>query len=505
MSEYGIKIKNLEAASIYEYQYGFRGRMDETDAMLTNSLFLDFLMENGLSVWKGESTRDVVCVAFSYKTKSYLDLMTKLESTDKDVEILKQNVEKNKEYCVEISKQDLRVKFYVEGFSITYKTHNRDGKVIKEETIHYKMLYRTPGKAKKGTCMFIRDELYDVAHNFLYMGLTLPEKNSPIVEVGAYASLITSSIVGRVQIKPEEILIVKDLPTSINTKAVLVKTNDKKECIAETVDNYEIEGEAFDGQALIDSSIFPKWGDGYVLLRHHFSKAAAFKTDIQQFMRDQLGDGYEDAIVKDMWGRDVRVKDIKLITTNNMCKWIKFGVTFDYWSDWVRANNCMFGIVKTAHESKLGNVQRMSYQMTNSLSMDTMKGVTQTSIDYINLLKSDNKVFLEYLKKNVNFSNDYEVLVALVEHNPEFVRCDYFRDRKKKIIETYTLELKGGRIIQRADNLTMVGSPYAMLLHSIGLNARDDPTFKVEDDCIQCWTNNFAENEYLAEFRSPFN
>lgn len=499
MGEYGLKIKNYEAASIYEYQYGFRNRLDETDAMLTNSLFLDFLKENGLSSWKDESTRDVVCVAFSYRTKGYAEMK------DKDIPSLQEALNKNGEKCVEISKSDLRIKFYEEGFPITYRTYNKEGVVLKEETIHYKMLYRTPGKAKKGTCMFIRDELYDVAHDFLYMGLQLPEKNSPIVEAGAYASLVTSSIVGKVKIEPHQMLIVKDLPTTFNTKAVLVKTNERKECVAETVDNYNIDGEAFDGQALIDSSIFPEWGDGYVLLRHHFSKMAAFKTNIELFMRDQFGDQYETATITDMFGRGVAVRDIKLITTNNAIKWIKFGVGIDYWFDRVRENGCMFGIVKTAHASKLGDVQRMSYQMTNALNIDTMSDVTSASVEYVDKLKTDNEVFLDYLTRNTNFSNDYEVLVALVNHNPDFVRCDYFRDRKKKIIESYTLNLKGGRIIQKADNLTIVGSPYGMLLHSIGIDARTDPTFQVENGCIQCWTNAFDNDEYLAEFRSPFN
>ena len=39
------------------------------------------------------------------------------------------------------------------------------------------------------------------------------------------------------------------------------------------------------------------------------------------------------------------------------------------------------------------------------------------------------------MKKNSNFSNDFEVLIALCEHNKEFYRSSYFRERKKKIIE----------------------------------------------------------------------
>lgn len=219
VSEYGLKIKNFEAASIYEYQNGFRSYLNETDAMLTNSLFLDFLYENGLNVWKGESTRDVICLQFSYGTKGLEDMIEKVdemlngaieENAINYFEDLRQHILDNSDKCIQIKKEELRKLYYKDGVDITYKTYNRNGKIIKSETIHYKMLYRTPGKAKKGTCMFIREELYDAAHNFLYMGIELPKENPPIVEIGAYSSLITSSIVGKVQIKPEEILILKD-------------------------------------------------------------------------------------------------------------------------------------------------------------------------------------------------------------------------------------------------------------------------------------------------------
>ena len=113
-------------------------------------------------------------------------------------------------------------------------------------------------------------------------------------------------------------------------------------------------------------------------------------------------------------------------------KWLKSDVSFDYWSEWVRANDSYFGIVKTAHESKLGSVQKMSYQMVNVLDIDTIGGVMKTTIDYVNKLKSDDDAFLEYLDKNKNFSNDFEVLVALVNQDREFLRSEYFRSRRKK-------------------------------------------------------------------------
>jgi hypothetical protein len=106
---------------------------------------------------------------------------------------------------------------------------------------------------------------------------------------------------------------------------------------------------------------------------------------------------------------------------------------------------------------------------------------------------------------NKNFSNDYEVLIALCEQNWDFTRSEYFRRRKEFIIRTYVNDFKFGKVIQDADNLVIIGSPYAMLLHMVGEDVNNDDTFNQEDNCIQCYTSRFTDGEYLAEFRSPFN
>ena len=76
-----------------------------------------------------------------------------------------------------------------------------------------------------------------------------------------------------------------------------------------------------------------------------------------------------------MFGNEHYARDIQMITTNNAMKWLKFGITYEYWCERVKMNGSMFGIVKTAHKSKLGEVQRMSYQMINSLDIDIMDDV----------------------------------------------------------------------------------------------------------------------------------
>ena len=65
MSIYGVKIWNFVAGSIYEVNHGVRENYDMKPAMLTNSLFEDFMDKHGLKTWKGESTRDIICIVFN--------------------------------------------------------------------------------------------------------------------------------------------------------------------------------------------------------------------------------------------------------------------------------------------------------------------------------------------------------------------------------------------------------------------------------------------------------
>ena len=151
MSKAGIKIKNIQAGSIYEKNLGVRDNLDMKDAVQSHSLFLDFLLNNGLRVWKGESTRDIIAVDFSYGSRSYEEDLKHLKKIGNEDLIAK--CEANRDKYDKKSKQELRTMFYTDGVNVTYDTHNKSGEIIKSETIHYQMLYRTPGKAKVGNIL----------------------------------------------------------------------------------------------------------------------------------------------------------------------------------------------------------------------------------------------------------------------------------------------------------------------------------------------------------------
>lgn len=540
MSEFGLKIRNIKAATLYSYNKGLRGCYDYTEAMFCNSLFSKFIRKHGMTDYKDESTRDIICLDFSFGTRSFEEEMNHLqtllnnelnkEELDGErinyINNLIEYADKHRYDYEKLTKDEIRNIFYKEGCDVTY--FNMKDETY--ETIHYKMLYRNPSKAKTGQVMFINEKLYDIAYEWLTMGIgkKMQYDNAKIVEISAYAPLTTSTIVGELRIPVKDILIVEDQDSLFKTMANVVRSEDYeckvngemrtlKKCVV-NLEEVNVKNTIWDGMALIEECECPDWINGMCLLRQHFFKACAFKTRIQLFFQDwceKNGYDYETYFITDMFGMKHKLKDIKVITTNNAIKWLKFkdimGETpkdaYKYWRKIVNADGSIFGIVKTDHPSKLGNVQQMSYQMINTLP-STQRDITdlvKTSVDYVNELKNNNDVFVDFLKKNANVINNYEMLADLYEHYPTIADSDWFRTEKSDILKTYINKLRNGKITVDADNLTACGNPYALLLYVVGEDWQNDPTLKQEDGTIQCYTKRFCHDEYLCCIRSPHN
>lgn len=557
------------------YINGVRNRFDYTDAMFCNSLFYYHMLEHGLDVYKDTSTRDIICIDFAYKTRSYeqevAHLKSRLKLADTEdkkriIEDLLKSAEENKYKFKEMSKDEIRLNFYENGVPVAYRTVDKKTGEISEKKIVYKMLYRNPSKAKVGQCMFINEELYDDAVDWLSMGLynRFPPDNAKIVELSAYMPLSTSTIIDRFHMTLDEVLILDDEDSYFHTIADVIKSADyntvetiideeatlkekqkaidngkidiygnpiyrpvtkkqscvKKRCVVSREET-DVSNTVWDGMALIESSFAHGDSNGMVLLRNHFFKACAFKCHIQKFFQDYCRDNnidYNTFQIEDIFGRKILAKNIKLITNKDACKWWKFidlmGETklaaYEYWRSRLEADNNTWGIVKEDHPSKLGDnheIQQLSYQAINTLpcSKDDIFKIAETSINYIYLLKENNDEFKKFLIKNSTAVNHYEMLAALYDWNPNFAETDMWKNDKSKIIRAYIQKLRKGKITVCGDNLTMCGNPYALLLYAVGEDWENDPTLAPEDGVIQCYTPRFEDGEYLCAIRSPHN
>lgn len=547
----GIRIMNIEGVDAFKGIFG-EGIKKEYNAVFSNSLLLDKLLKVGLKKSKVNTTRDIVNVKFK-------NGVTTEHSFLKDKEIIKEVREVidniHKEFSLEIPKNDktlinadsIRVYLYNKGFNISFnkacslkakkgqyiendgtyyklidfnsKTVIDKEKIEIDEVIHYKFWFRSSAKSRVGEVLFVNEKLYNEIIDWQRMNIPFPTgEEAMVVEMLAYMSLTSSSIEDRIKINTDSILVIDDIESTFKTMCSFVEVkevNSKKQC---KVNNKlaEIKNVLFDGQALIEDSLFYNYEEaGMMLLRHHFFKACAFRTYISKFYKDyckEKGLDYKTYAVKDRYGNYIKVKDIKMITTENAMKWEKFfnnkAEGFKAWKKAVKEDNEIFGICKTDHASKLGDLQRTSYQQINSLvvNKDETKAIAKDTIDYVNLLKESDKEFIKYLKDNINEVNNNEMMLSLIENNKDFLKSDLYRTFKSKEILSFIKEVRKGRLRINGDNLTIVGNPYYMLQVTVlDKLPESDITLPALNKGVSVYTKRFEHNEELVAFRNPHN
>nr|WP_296473785.1 hypothetical protein [uncultured Acetatifactor sp.] len=389
-----IKIRSIQAASLYRVNNGYKfvlrkanedgcysglkeyrePFLDYGNAVINNSLFAKYVRKHGVTVNRNKRSLDFLMMKFDWG----------VDEDDSNKDNIKQA----------ITTQELRDYYYENGATVAWKTFDsKTGKEIKgkEKIITYKMLLRSPGKAKEGHCLFIRVELHRKVLNYLTMGLweRMPNvKGAKIVEMSAYAPLITATAIDYIQIPMENIFVLKDQESSCFKKAIAVKvkkiehTRKEKDYSAfeEYINQYgltlykkkavenpgleyverskkalgeygidadlcpkrdaayykkgcycdreqeksEITNVLWDGMGIISNDIFPENMDGFIYCRSHFFKSCLFRGNIQEYFRDFYGEDYNTAYETDMTGRRIKVTDIKVIVTENSLKWIKF-------------------------------------------------------------------------------------------------------------------------------------------------------------------------------------
>ena len=428
---------------------------------------------------------------------------------------------------------------------------------IYEDT--YRVTKQSTSKSRVNDSIFIRDEIVNTKtgekvrqgaleklESKMSMGLSdiynkNPKKEIPAVEYEAYVTLTQSSIVdGFVEIKGDNILVVKDVKAKVKTKAVVgTQSEDAKDILLERVDDYVDENVLWDGMSLLDKSLFRKDRD-MILLRQNFFKSAGFKCNLQDYIKSQcevLGLDYENDYVTDAYGRKVKIADIKMITTDNSTKFDKFAEEmfgevkdakkkmFEHWvnlldKDW----DNLFAIVKYDKSTKFknGELVRASYQMFNSLPFGTdrkaieesMKKILKVTEDYVEELKTNATAFRDYLEKVAKSNEKAKWLIQLMEANADVINTKQFKDERNAICNKILADAKAGHLLVEGNNLTLCSNPVELVKYALGspdIVVKDGVldklasknSFGKDRDVINIYTTRFKEGEELVFMRSP--
>lgn len=469
---------------------------------------------------------DILTVTFEYACKGDKDLTDeeyerveslKLALTLLDPKVQKEEVKYTKELLKlaerKINKKNIRSQLYKYGFNININGKNK----------HFVRYKRTSGSARVGKCLFINSKFAKQMLDWSFSGInheTGTEMDCAGME--AYISLPTSSAIDRLQLYPENILLIDDCYSEFEDTVMATELiNQQKDEYGNVIsgDLYtnvkttKIKNSIFDGESLLDKSIFEKHGyecKATLQLRNRFFKGIGINTDIQQFFKDN-----NITKVEQLNGKTVAtdISQIKLITTPSSVKYLKFG-TYETWLDQIEENWAICKYEKPQHHFN-GMVQT-HYQLLNTLGMSKleMENFLKDTIDYINLLKTDISVFKYHLGINskaktindieerkeldgsIETSNDF--ILNMLEINEDFEHTKICKKYKNESIHSYISNVRKGHVLVNGNYSVIVSCPYEYLLASIG---KFDGSSQLKP--FECVSSKFQVGEDILGVRSP--
>lgn len=345
--------------------------------------------------------------------------------------------------------------------------------------LHYVRLKRTSGSSRVGKCLFIEERLYNKMHKWEMCGLDISDGDQvDLAALESYISLPTSSAIDTLTIDPKSILIIPDYDSKFKEESIIVEmTGDKRISVSNGI--ADVSNSIFDGQSLIDISIMGDYKKyGMVLLRNRFFKSCCFNTNIQKWFSDNNVKDVSQ-LNKNSVTLAEKIEDIKLITTPNSIKYIKFAPLMQ----WLNNIESTFSVVK--HEKKThffdGKMVQTHYQLLNTLqlSKEDVSNLLSESLKYVNLLNTDTDVLKYHIKCSVldEFENDdalnvlsdkNDIVYTMMNLSDTFYKTKYYYDFKKETCKAYLKNMKKGHILIDGNYSVLFGNPYEMLLHCIG-------------------------------------
>ena len=415
------------------------------------------------------------------------------------------------------SAKELREKFYKEGINLKFG----------ESIVEYVKYKRSSSKAREGSHLFIKKELKEKMSDWAKFGIKFEdgEENVPLAAIKAYEGLTSSGIEKTINIRPSEILLIDDVTKEVPIKASVTTRNANGDIVAEDYDNYPIKNIIWDGQSLMDVSLFGDEQKGMMLLRNSFFKSCAFNTNIQKWFDDTFGDNKPEYI-KDMFDIDVKVADIKLITTPSSLKFLKFAYKFSKYKynnaeyeqkckensglkksserkcyeKWLASISEMFGVCKSEKSSPFGEYHQLSYQIVNSLplSRDDVKAILEYDFQHIHSLKNDVAYFRKHIKTKDPLPAD-ALMLKLLEVNDKMWNTSMVIEYVKDKVDDYIANLRQGRIkVENTDYSVLFGNPIEMLQFAVHKKIESNPLVGKQIYC-----NKYKDGEKLAGFRNP--
>ena len=571
MDKNGVRIISLEASEIYQQIYnngeaiGYILPKKKSEAYF--ALFKNVLDYSLDSIELAEVYKKLCRHEFSFEDEN------KNEYTLAVINLKFNRAVYEKNDVVLKNCKALREYFYDNGFVL-------DGR----KYVRYK---RSAGSSRAGKCLFIDERLLKYMEKWGECGLKA--ENGGLASWEAYKALSLSSIKGTIEIPLDGILVIPDCKSVFtekvvkvslkkpkkeeeeekDTKEVSVKAKKKKsdrctegtnaeeekKVLIASTDKATIETDIWDGESLLDDSLFVKHYPKrhMLLLRNKFFKTCAFRTRLKKWFEDK------NITLEDLKNRGfvtlaTNIDQIVMVTTPNSMKFLKFmkgGITEKKLRKWAEQVESKFGVVKYDKRTRFfgGEMVQSSYQFINTLGFteEQAEELLEPSKNYLTKIRTDYD-FMRYhftdaykrekeddvkekfdtreeLENIFDIMEDIEageepeegreeiadglaersdVIFKLMEVNPEFQKTRLYADFRNDVVKSQKDRLKKGHILLRGTNATLFGNGPEMLLALAGefnLRKKKNAPVVLQPGEIAC--GRFQHGERLVGARSP--
>lgn len=362
---------------------------------------------------------------------------------------------------------------------------------------------RSSGSSRVGKCLFIDERLYSRMNRWNLCGLQIRKgREVDLAALESYIALTLSSIIDTIDLQPENILLIDDYKDTFVEDVVATRIVDGK--LKTKEEEIEITNNIWDGQSLLDSSVFEEYGyedKGMLLLRNRMFKSCCFNTNMRQFFKDN---GIKHISQLNGYTVATELSDIKLITTPSSIKYLKFG-SFD---KWLRNLDSTFGVVK--HEKPThyfeGNLVRTHYQLLNTLQLtyDETREFLRPSVEYIENIKEDPaylKLHIGYCPTEVYprpYLSNSDIVCTVMGINHDFCKTRWYQNFRNNVVRKIIKDLKSGKVLVHGNYSTLLGNPVEMLLESVGAF---DGKSRIGIGCVH--SKNFEYDKVILGSRSP--
>ncbi len=390
--------------------------------------------------------------------------------------------------------------------------------------VRYVRYKRSAGSSRTGSCLFIAEPLFRKMMKWSLCGLDIArDKELDLASFEAYISLSLSSIRDKLEIPTASILFMRDVKSRFFTDAAVVEP-DGSGTLRPARRMTEVENKIWDGEALLDRSLFVENGygkRGMMLLRNRFFKTCAFQTDLSTFFADH---GITELSRLCGYTKATRLSDIKMIVTESSIKYLKLAdsaLSFEQKLErWLEHIEPIYGIVKTDKPTGYfgGNIVRTSYQLINTLGLteEETHSLLSDTFEYYRNVRTSPLYMRNYINCTLSCADTEEpdlldsyfynirqsAVMTMLAHNDGFAYTKMYEGFRRTVTRSFAAKIKSGQLLTPGTNATLFGNGLELLYAAIGKYHEGDEALALAGEG-KLYCRHFADGQKLLGCRSP--